>query len=53
MAADQGCSLHYEEIDPDIFGEQLDQPAYRDVERIAAVMAVLSKPSNADPTDRA
>ena len=32
-----GCSLRYEEIDPDIFGEELDCPAYRDVERIAAV----------------
>lgn len=27
----------YEELDPDIFGEELTQPAYRHVERIAAV----------------
>jgi hypothetical protein len=38
-----GCGLDYEEIDPDIFGEQLDLPAYRQVERIAAVGAVISR----------
>ena len=38
-----GCALRYEEIDPDIFGEQLDLPAYRTVERIAAVGAVISR----------
>jgi methylase of polypeptide subunit release factors len=29
--------LSYQELDPDIFGEQLDSAAYQDVERIAAV----------------
>lgn len=29
--------LHYEELDPDVFGEELDAPAYHDVERIAVV----------------
>jgi methylase of polypeptide subunit release factors len=38
-----GCGLLYEEIDPDIFGEQLDLPAYRSVERIAAVGAVVTR----------
>jgi len=38
-----GCTLSYEEIDPDIFGEELDEPAYADVERIAAVGAVIRK----------
>lgn len=40
-----GCTLRYEELDPDIFGEELDQPAYRDarVERIAAVGAIIRK----------
>lgn len=42
-----GCTLRYEEIDPDIFGEELDKPAYRDAERIAAVGAVIRK----DPAD--
>jgi len=42
-AADAGCALRYREIDPDVFGEQLDLPGYEDVERIAAVGAVLSR----------
>ena len=45
-AADEaGCTLRYEELDPDIFGEELEQPVYRDagVERIAAVGAVIRK----------
>jgi hypothetical protein len=37
------CSLRYTEIDPDIFGELLDQPGYETVERVAAVGAVISK----------
>ncbi len=38
-----GCALRYEELDPDIFGEQLDQPGYEEVERIAAVGAVIDR----------
>lgn len=38
-----GCTLSYRELDPDIFGEELQKPAYRDVERIAAVGAVIEK----------
>jgi methylase of polypeptide subunit release factors len=38
-----GCTLRYEEIDPDIFSEELEEPAYREVERIAAVGAVIEK----------
>jgi methylase of polypeptide subunit release factors len=38
-----GCSLRYREIDPDVFGEELEKPAYADVERIAAVGAVIEK----------
>lgn len=41
--AESGCDLRYAEIDPDIFGEQLDEPGYEDVERIAAVGAVISR----------
>lgn len=40
---DLGCSLRYREIDPDIFGEELGKPPYREVERIAAVGAVVKK----------
>ena len=38
-----GCTLRYREIDPDVFGEDLDKPAYADVERIAVVGAVIEK----------
>jgi methylase of polypeptide subunit release factors len=39
----RGCALLYEEIDPDIFGEQLNSAAYRGVERIAAIGAVIHR----------
>jgi len=39
-----GLMLDYDEIDPDVFGRTLRQKAYRDVERIAAVGAVLTVP---------
>lgn len=32
----------YEEIDPDVFGEELEQPAYQHIERIAVVLVKLS-----------
>lgn len=38
-----GCTMRYREIDPDIYGEELANPAYADVERIAAVGAVIEK----------
>ncbi|KYG64823.1 hypothetical protein AZI86_11510 [Bdellovibrio bacteriovorus] len=38
-----GYQLSYEEIDPDIFGEEMSQEPYREVERIAAVGLVLRK----------
>lgn len=41
--AELGCSLRYTELDPDIFGEQLDEPGYEAVERIAAVGAVVAR----------
>ena len=40
---DFGCTLRYRELDPDVFGEDLDMPAYADVERIAVVGAVIEK----------
>lgn len=45
LAEGADASLRYEEIDPDIFGEELDQPAYAEAgaERIAAVGAVLTR----------
>jgi hypothetical protein len=38
-----GCTLRYGEIDPDVFGEELASPAYRDVERIALVFAIIQR----------
>lgn len=38
-----GFHVAYHELDPDIFGGQLSQPAYRDVERIAAIGAVITR----------
>lgn len=41
LAAEHGRPFDYEEIDPDIFGSELQRPAYAEVERIAAVGAVI------------
>lgn len=41
--AELGCALDYRELDPDVFGEELDQPGYADVERIAVVGAVATR----------
>ena len=38
-----GCTMRYRELDPDIFGDQLDHPGYEEVERIAAIGAVIVK----------
>lgn len=43
MSAEQCCALRYREIDPDVFGEELEQPAYRDVDRIALIGAVITR----------
>lgn len=39
-----GMVLTYDEIDPDIFGSLIRTKAYREVERIAAIGAVISRP---------
>ncbi|CAN7595852.1 class I SAM-dependent methyltransferase [Acidovorax sp. Leaf78] len=38
------CRWSYEEIDPDVFGDELQNPAYADIDRIAAVGLVVQKP---------
>lgn len=43
LAEVRGCTLRYAEIDPDVFGEELDQPAYAEVDRIALVSAVMTR----------
>jgi SAM-dependent methyltransferase len=35
----------YEELDPDVFGEELEQPGYQRVERIAAVALSVRRPA--------
>jgi methylase of polypeptide subunit release factors len=42
LADDRGAALDYREIDPDVFGEELETDAYADVERIAVVTAVIT-----------
>lgn len=37
-----GARLEWTELDPDIFGEELSKPAYADVDRIAAIGAVVT-----------
>jgi methylase of polypeptide subunit release factors len=37
------CTWSYEEIDPDVFGEELDEPAYAMTDRIAAVWLKVRK----------
>jgi hypothetical protein len=37
-----GANFTYEELDPDVFGNELDAPSYADVERIAAVGLVAT-----------
>ena len=44
VLADIHCVWHYQEIDPDVFGEELEKPAYAKVERVAAVWLVVRMP---------
>jgi len=39
-----GLSTGYEEIDPDVFGEELDAPAYAETERLAVVSLTIRTP---------
>ncbi len=44
LGADVQCTVDYREIDPDVFGEELANAAYFDVDRIAAVVAIFTAP---------
>lgn len=44
-AAAAGCSFTQREIDPDVFGEELEREAYRGVDRIAAIGLVVERPA--------
>lgn len=35
---------HYQELDPDVFGEELSEPAYAHADRIAAVLLTVQQP---------
>jgi methylase of polypeptide subunit release factors len=45
IAGAANLAFSYREIDPDVFGEELERSAYAGVERIAAVGAVLERPA--------
>ena len=42
ICSEVGAALSIEELDPDVFGEELESEEYADVERIAAVGAVIT-----------
>lgn len=42
--AGTGCAWTYEELDPDVFGEELQNAAYAGVDRIAAVALSVQRP---------
>jgi len=44
-AVQAGCSFTRREIDPDVFGEELDRAEYRAVDRIAAIGLVVERPA--------
>jgi methylase of polypeptide subunit release factors len=44
LCAEHGAALDYREIDPDVFGEELETEPYAQVERIAAVTCVITAP---------
>ena len=41
----RGWPFSYRELDPDVFGEELEQPAYGQTDRIAAVGMVVQRPA--------
>lgn len=43
LCEEAGAALHVEEIDPDVFGEELESPAYGEIERIAALGIRINK----------
>lgn len=44
LAIERGCRLRYEELDPDVFGEELGNSDYQNVDRIAVVAAIMTRP---------
>lgn len=44
LLAESDCVWSYSEIDPDVFGEELEQPLYAQIDRIAAVGLMATRP---------
>lgn len=44
-----GCEWSYAEIDPDVFGEELERPVYAHIDRIAAVGLVATRAQTREP----
>lgn len=40
-----GCEWTYDEIDPDVFGEEIERPVYAHIDRIAAVGLIATRPT--------
>ena len=45
LLAASGCEWTYDEIDPDVFGEEIERPVYAHIDRIAAVGLVATRPA--------
>lgn len=43
LLSDDSLEWHYQELDPDVFGEELAEPAYATADRIAAVLLTVRK----------
>ena len=43
LCADAKAAIDVDELDPDVFGEELDQPGYAEIERIAIIAATIRK----------
>lgn len=49
LCREADANVEYFEIDPDVFGEELSEPAYSEVERIAAVALIARVRSTGNP----
>ena len=46
LLRERGWAFSYRELDPDVFGEELELPAYGRADRIAAVALVVQRPGS-------
>jgi methylase of polypeptide subunit release factors len=53
LQTDRSLTFHYEEIDPDVFAEELETPAYHCADRIAVVALHIIKSSKVNGDDQA